>query len=242
MPSCYQSKIINAPIDKVWKTIRCFHNLEWAPSVITSCQKVGTLKGDEVGAQRVLNEVFEETLVKIDEKDYTFSYSIDEGVSPVSSEDVSAYVGVVTLKEITKTDETLIEWKSSWESKTEDAESFCHTLYVQMMEDLNTYLCKETTSKKTTLFVHSTIDPNEKESLERYVTNASKILKAHNGKLVKKYEIARSITEEIIPQYLMIMEFEDSSIIEALASGPEYQRLIPFRDKAFQNINISFAI
>ena len=241
MPSCYQSKIINTPIETVWKTIKCFHNLEWASSVVTSCEKVGTIKGSQVGAKRVLNEVFEETLVHLDENKYTFSYSIDEGVTPVSSKEVSLYIGTVTLTEVTKTNETLIEWKSSWKSKTKDAEKFCHMLYVQMMEDLNTYLTKDSISKKTTLFVHSTINPEEKESLDFYVTNASKILKAHKGTLIKKYQITQSITDEKIPQNVMIMEFEDSSIIDALESGEEYQKLIPFRDKAFSDIKISFA-
>jgi len=137
MPQCYQSKIINAPIEKVWETIKCFHNLDWAPSVVTSTQKVGELKGNQVGAKRILNEAFHETLLDVCDRGHTFSYSIDEGVSPVSSKEVSNYVGVVKLHPITLSNETLIEWKSSWEAKTKEAEEFCHMLYVAMMNDLN---------------------------------------------------------------------------------------------------------
>ena len=137
MPKCYQSKVIEAPIEKVWETIKCFHNLNWAPNVVTSVKKVGTLKGNEIGAKRVLNEAFHETLLDVCDVGHTFSYSIDEGVSPVSSKEVSNYVGVVKLHPITLTNETLIEWKSSWEANTKEAEAFCHMLYVAMMNDLN---------------------------------------------------------------------------------------------------------
>ena len=137
MAQCYQSKIINAPIEKVWDTIKCFHTLDWAPSVVTSTQKVGELKGNQVGAKRILNEAFHETLLEICDVAHTFSYSIDEGVPPVSSKEVSNYIGVVKLHPITLTNETLIEWKSSWDANTKEAEEFCHMLYVAMMNDLN---------------------------------------------------------------------------------------------------------
>ena len=143
MPSCYQTRVINSPIEKVWDTIKNFHNLEWAPNVVTSCTKVGNKEGNEVGAKRVLNDVFEETLISIDESQHTFLYSIDEAPeSPVSSEEVSHYVGVVKLLPITQTDETFIEWKSSWDSNSIEGEEFCHTLYVAMMADLNATLTK----------------------------------------------------------------------------------------------------
>ena len=143
MPSCYQSRVINVPIEKVWDTIKDFHDLSWCPSIVTSCDKIGELSGNEVGAKRLLNNVFEEKLLSVDTVRYTFSYSIDEAPeSPVSSKEVSNYVGVVTLLPITQTDETFIEWKSSWESNSIEGEEFCHTLYVAMMADLNATLTK----------------------------------------------------------------------------------------------------
>jgi len=144
MPSCYQTRVINAPIEKVWDTIKDFHDLSWAPSVVKSCEKVGKVAKDKAGAKRLLNGVFEETLISIDEAQHTFLYSIDEAPeSPVSSDEVSNYVGVVSLLSITQTDETFMEWKSSWKSDSIEGEEFCHTLYVAMMADLNATLTKE---------------------------------------------------------------------------------------------------
>ena len=137
MAECYQSRVLNAPIQRVWDRIKNFHDMSWAPNVATSCEAIGELKGNQVGAKRVLNKAFEETLQFLDEENYTFKYSIDEGMSPVSSKEVQNYIGEVQLIAITQTDETFIQWKSSWEAQTKEAEAFCHMIYVSMMEDLN---------------------------------------------------------------------------------------------------------
>ena len=137
MPKCYQTRVINAPIEKVWEAIHNFHDLSWAPNVISSVTKVGEVEGTTVGAKRILNDAFHETLLSVCDKSYTFSYSIDEGVSPVSSKEVSNYVGNVKLFSVTLTNETFIEWESSWDANTPEAEAFCHTIYVSLMNDLN---------------------------------------------------------------------------------------------------------
>ncbi len=56
---------------------------------------------------------------------------------------MSNYVGIVKLHPITLSNETLIEWGSSWEAKTKEAEEFCHMIYVSMMNDLNTSIGEE---------------------------------------------------------------------------------------------------
>jgi hypothetical protein len=143
MPGCYQTRVINAPIEKVWDTIKNFHDLSWCPSVVISCDKIGKINGNMKGAKRLLNGIFEETLLSVDTTQYTFTYSIDEALgSPVSSKKVSNYVGIVSLLSITQTDETFMEWKSSWKANSIEGEEFCHTLYVAMMADLNIMFTK----------------------------------------------------------------------------------------------------
>ena len=95
MGSCYEKIEIESPIDTVWETIRDFHNMAWASGVITAEVKVGDKNGDEVGAKRVLNDVFHETLTKLDADGYTFSYSIDDGPGPVAQSAVEKYIGTV---------------------------------------------------------------------------------------------------------------------------------------------------
>ena len=94
---------------------------------------------------------------------------------------------------------------------------------------------------KITLIVNATPNPNESEALAHYSEHAGAILKAHGGNLIGKYKIHTSITGQKLESNVMVMEFENDSIVEALSSREEYQKLIPFREKAFSQISISFA-
>ena len=136
MPSTYQLIVADAPITEVWAKINNFHDLSWAPNVITKVEKVGSVDGREAGAKRILNDAFHETLVEIDDDEYKMKYSIDDGPSPVSRDEVSNYFGVVQLSPATEGDGTLVEWSSSWESDVEDAAEFCHGIYVALLGEL----------------------------------------------------------------------------------------------------------
>ncbi len=136
MPSTNQSKDIDAPISEVWSRFNNFHDLSWAPNVITNVEKVGNIDGGKVGAKRILNNAFHETLVEIDNDKYRLKYSIDDGPSPVSKEEVSNYYGIVKLSSAIDGNGTHIEWSSSWESKVEDAVEFCHGIYVAVLNEL----------------------------------------------------------------------------------------------------------
>ena len=94
----------------------------------------------------------------------------------------------------------------------------------------------------TTLIVNATPKQNESDALAYYSEHAGAILKAHNGKLIGKYIINESITDEKLESNVMIMAFEDNKIVKALGEGEAYQKLIPYRDKAFKKISISFAL
>src|SRR5437867_9943512 len=63
MPRVYNSIVINAPIETVWKRIADFHDFSWAPSVITRCENVSDKGGTAVGAKRLLNGRFLDTLI-----------------------------------------------------------------------------------------------------------------------------------------------------------------------------------
>lgn len=140
MKQTYQSIHIGVPIEKVWQAIRDFHDFSWAPNVITSCTIQGDKTGAEVGAKRLLNEVFHETLIECNEAIHTIRYSIDDGPSPISRQEVSNYIGCLRLLPVTKDGSTFVEWTSSWESQSDDAMTFCHDIYVALLDDLATSL------------------------------------------------------------------------------------------------------
>ena len=43
------------------------------------------------------------------------------------------------------------------------------------------------------------------------------------------------------PQVVGIMEFDDESAVRAAIASPEYQAVVPFRDKAFERFNLILA-
>ena len=141
MGNCYNKVEIEAPINKVWELVKDFHNMSWAPGVITSLEVVGDKKGNEVGAKRILNEAFHETLTKLDYENTTFSYSIDDGPGPVAEDAVKNYIGVVKLAETSNG--TSMEWNSSFESANEnDVVEFCNPIYRALMSALSETLSK----------------------------------------------------------------------------------------------------
>ena len=137
MGRCFNSTVLNAPVDEVWKTIRDFHDMSWGSAVITSCQAVGEVGADSLGAKRILNGAFHETLQSIDDEAHCFSYTIDDGPEPLASDSVSNYIGTVRLRAVTDVNQTYMEWESSYESK-DDAlvADFCNPIYAALLEAL----------------------------------------------------------------------------------------------------------
>ena len=135
MPSTKQSKVVNAPIDSVWKHFSDFHDVSWGAKVLASCEQVGDIAGTEIGAKRILNGAFHETLTEVDASGYSLKYSIDDGPSPVSKNDVSNYIGVIQLS-LAAEGGTLVQWDSYWDSDSEDAVEFCHGIYVALLNEL----------------------------------------------------------------------------------------------------------
>ena len=136
MLQCYQSIIVNAPITNVWNTLKNFHDMSWATGVINQCEAVGDLGGTDVGAKRILNGVFHETLLEFNEPEYRIRYSIDDGPSPVSPSEVKNYIGQIQLKPVTLNGNTFVEWGSKWESSSEEACDFCGQIYVALLKAL----------------------------------------------------------------------------------------------------------
>ncbi len=133
---CYNSTVVNAPIEAVWKTLSNFHDLSWAQGVIESTEKVGDAPANQIGARRILNGVFHETLLALNETDHFFAYSIDDGPEPVSKDCVSGYIGAVRLFPVTDSNDTFVEWSSRWESSQGGVAEFCNPIYTALLDAL----------------------------------------------------------------------------------------------------------
>ena len=136
MGRTYQSIVVDAPADEVWEILRDFHDLSWAPDVVESAEALGDGRPDEPGARRRLNGVFEETLLELSDLDRRLRYSIDDRPSPVSSDEVSHYVGTVSVHPVTDSGASFVEWSSRWDGGAGEAVEFCHGIYVALLGSL----------------------------------------------------------------------------------------------------------
>ena len=137
MGKCYNTAVINAPLEKVWATLRKFHDLSWATGVVTKAEAVGDVPGDQVGAKRILNGAFHETLKTLDDPKHFLAYGTDDGPGPVARDAVKNYVSRVSLLPVTENNTTFIAWQSSFESANEQAVSdFCNPLQQAALQAL----------------------------------------------------------------------------------------------------------
>lgn len=131
---CYNSVVVDAPIDEVWDAIRDFHKLDWGQPFITSVTAVGDVPGDQIGAKRVLNGAFEETLRELDDHKRRLTYSIDDGPEPVSESSVSNYIGAIELLPVTADNTTFVQWTSAYESDDPQlVADFCNSIYAALL-------------------------------------------------------------------------------------------------------------
>ncbi len=134
MGKCYNTVTVKASSDEVWNTMRDFHDMSWAEGVITSCEAVGETAGDRVGAKRILNEAFHETLLTLNDGERTLTYSIDDGPGPVAKDAVKNYAGKVRVSSSDRDGTTLVEWESTFESTDDTAvEDFCNPIYQALL-------------------------------------------------------------------------------------------------------------
>ena len=137
---CYHSAVINASSDKVFSLLKNFHDLSWSKNVVSKVDKIGDKRHYEVGAKRILNDAFHETLRSINNDKKTFTYSIDDGPGPVSKDNVTGYIGEVSVIPITEDDSSVVVWTSKWASDKDGGVSdFCNPIYHALLQDLKNH-------------------------------------------------------------------------------------------------------
>lgn len=134
--SCYTSAVIDAPADEVWAVVRRFHDMSWAAGVVESCEEKGDLAPTQIGAERILNGAFHETLLGLDDTERVLRYSIDDGPDAVSRDNVSGYVGEVRVQPVTVGNRSFVTWRSSWASSGGGVEEFCTPIYQSLLQAL----------------------------------------------------------------------------------------------------------
>jgi uncharacterized protein YndB with AHSA1/START domain len=117
MPTAFVSTVINAPIERVWRTVGDFNGLPaWMPGMASSVIEPG--KGEtDIGAVRRITmsgskDVLREQLRAFSPEQHLITYAVLEGPLPVKN-----VVTSMRLRPITDTYGTLGEWTSQFETE-----------------------------------------------------------------------------------------------------------------------------
>jgi uncharacterized protein YndB with AHSA1/START domain len=117
MPKVHVSTVINAPIERVWRTVSDFNGLAaWMPGMKDSTMEDGK-PPDQIGAVRRLSmagtkDQLRERLEELSPQEYRIAYSVLEGPLPVKN-----IVTTMHLRPITDIYGTLAEWSSRFETQ-----------------------------------------------------------------------------------------------------------------------------
>ena len=136
---CHNLALVNASADHVWRTLRNFHDLSWSANVVESVTPVGDAGGTDLGAKRILNGAFHETLHALDDGAHYLKYSIDDGPGPVARDQVSGYFGEIRVMEVTVPaggPRAAVMWTSHWARENGGVQEFCDPIYKALLNDL----------------------------------------------------------------------------------------------------------
>lgn len=138
MGQCRNSAVVRAPIEQVWGALRDFHDFSWGKGVIETCKPLGSMKGDQVGARRLLNGTFEETLLELSDFEHRIRYRITDGPgTPVGKDVVRDFVGTIEVRPVTDEGASFVEWISRFESDQDGVVAdFCNPIYRGLLAGL----------------------------------------------------------------------------------------------------------
>lgn len=143
MPKAFVSTVINAPIERVWRTVGDFDGLPaWMPGIKDSTVEDGK-SPTAIGAVRRLSmagtkQALRERLEVLDPATFRITYSVLEGPLPVTN-----IITSLQLRPITDTYGTLGEWSTQFETapgKEEEGEQLMSRIFTAGFRALKRHL------------------------------------------------------------------------------------------------------
>ena len=90
---------------------------------------------------------------------------------------------------------------------------------------------------KTFLVVEATPNPENMEDLQKYGSQSYSILSKHGGVPIANYKVDSVMGSDDGPAMVGVFSFPSKQAIEdLLVNDPDYQQIVPFRDKGFKSI------
>ncbi|NOZ08699.1 MAG: DUF1330 domain-containing protein [FCB group bacterium] len=91
---------------------------------------------------------------------------------------------------------------------------------------------------KATLVVTAIPNPEAMDDMQTYLKRVGPILMSHGGSMVYRGKTNKALAGNVTFGMLLVMNFDSTETIENLFASPEYQELIPYRNKGFKKIDI----
>jgi uncharacterized protein (DUF1330 family) len=91
------------------------------------------------------------------------------------------------------------------------------------------------------LIIMGTRRPDSDDDYAAYGSVAVPIMVAAGGTFTGQYGRIDDLVGDDGPQVVGIMEFADEAAVRAAFKSPEYEAVVPHRDKAFERFNVILA-
>ena len=92
-------------------------------------------------------------------------------------------------------------------------------------------------NERTTLVVTAVPNPNQMESVQKYLQGVMPLLMSAGGSLVKRLKVDQVIHGK--PNgMVLVMDFDSAESITGLFESEDYAALVPVRDKGFAAMSI----
>lgn len=92
---------------------------------------------------------------------------------------------------------------------------------------------------QTFLVVEATPNPDNAEDLQKYGSQSYAIMAKHGGVPVANYKVDSVMDSGEKPAMVGVFSFPNREAIhELLVNDPDYQQIVPFRDKGFKSIRL----
>ena len=94
-------------------------------------------------------------------------------------------------------------------------------------------------AEQTFLVVEATPNPENAEDLQKYGSQSYALMTKHGGVPIANYKVETAMDSDEKPAMIAVFSFPNREAIQdLLVNDPDYQQIIPFRDKGFKSIRL----
>lgn len=86
------------------------------------------------------------------------------------------------------------------------------------------------------LHIEATPNPNEKEALQSYLSQAPRLIQAHGGVPIATYDVERALDDANSPDVFVVVSFPNRDAIDNFFADSAYQAIVPVRDRGFSHL------